>query len=112
MRLLFILFGLLSVSSQAAIERSTDGGQTWKSIAQTSPDHFAGFERVSASGAECADSVIADTADSSSLQQQRRVPFANPGSNSTQQTFLRFINPNATATDVEVYGVDDDGTAA
>ncbi len=111
MRLLFILFGLLSVSSQAAIERSTDGGQTWKSISQTSPGHFSGFERVSASGAECADSVIPDTADSSSLQQQRRVPFANPGSNSTQQTFLRFINPNATATDVEVYGIDDDGTA-
>lgn len=70
---------------------------------------LTGFERISASGSECADSVIAATATGSSLQQQSRVPFANPGSNATQQTFMRFINTNDTATDVEIYGIDDDG---
>ena len=59
---------------------------------------------------ECEDSVIGKTASSSSLLQQRRVPFANPGSNATQQTFMRFSNPNNTSTQVEVYGIDDKGT--
>jgi hypothetical protein len=34
---------------------------------------------------------------------------ANPGSNTQQQTFLRFINPNEEVTAVEIYGIDDNG---
>jgi hypothetical protein len=96
------------VRAEIDIQRSSDGGHTWSSLLD---NHMSmGIEAFSASGTECEDSVIGTTADSSSLQQQRRVPFANPGSNSTQQTFMRFINPNSTSTQVEVYGIDDDGT--
>ena len=45
----------------------------------------------------------------SALPIETRVYVANPASNSSQQTFLRFVNPNASATSVEVYGIDDEG---
>jgi hypothetical protein len=86
------------------IQRSSDGGKTWSQFGHDTAS--LGLKAVGASGAECEDSVIGKTASSSSLLQQRRVPFANPGSNATQQTFMRFSNPNNTSTQVEVYGID------
>ncbi len=43
---------------------------------------------------------------------QKRVFFVNPASNLTQQSFLRFINRNAQAVDVELKAIDDDGQPA
>ena len=43
------------------------------------------------------------------LLTENRLCFANPASNVTQQTFLRFINPNETSTDIELYAIDDAG---
>jgi len=48
-------------------------------------------------------------ASASTLPVEQRLYFANPGSNSNQQTFLRFSNPNNTSASVEVYGIDDGG---
>lgn len=111
-RILPIVLAVLSFSVQAGIEYSKDGGQTWQPFQDTTSRNapIQGIEPVAASGAACADTVIGATADSSSLQFQRRVPFANPGSNESKQTFLRFINPSDASIDVEVYGIDDDGT--
>jgi len=38
------------------------------------------------------------------------LPMVNPGSNTNQQSFLRFVNPNDNAVQVEIYGIDDGGT--
>ena len=38
--------------------------------------------------------------------------FVNPGTNSTQQSFLRLVNTAATPTDIEIQAFDDDGFAA
>ena len=46
----------------------------------------------------------------SSFTEQQLLYFANPGTNTNQQTFLRFVNNNDSATDVEVYGIDDGGS--
>ena len=43
------------------------------------------------------------------LLNESRLYFANPASNVIQQTFLRFINPNDTSTDIELYAIDDAG---
>ncbi len=40
------------------------------------------------------------------------VTFVNPGSNSKQQSFVRFVNKAATPTDIEIQAFDDDGFAA
>lgn len=56
--------------------------------------------------------AVAPDASSSSLVNEKRIVFANPGSNSNQQTFLRFVNNNASSTDVEIYGIDDSGVAS
>jgi len=40
------------------------------------------------------------------------VTFVNPGSNSTQQSFLRFVSKAATPTDTTIQAFDDDGFAA
>ena len=40
------------------------------------------------------------------------VTFVNPGSNSQQQSFLRYTNKAATPTDIEIQAFDDDGFAA
>ena len=40
------------------------------------------------------------------------VTFVNPGSNSNQQSFLRFVNKAATATDIEIDAFDDAGFPA
>ena len=45
----------------------------------------------------------------SSLAIETRLYLTNPGSNVTQQSFLRFINPNDSDTSIEVYGIDDGG---
>ena len=45
----------------------------------------------------------------SSLLNEKKLYIANPGSNINQQTFLRFINNNSTATEVELYAIDDTG---
>ena len=103
----FLLCTLVA-QAQAGIQSSKDGGTTWQDFSHASDN---GFTRVSASGAECEDSVVAETADSSTLSFQKRVPYANPGSNSTQQSFFRFYNPNDATTQFEVYGIDDDGVA-
>jgi len=105
---LVFLFQGAAAKAEINIQRSSDGGKTWNQFGHDTAS--LGFKAVNASGAECEDSVIGKTTSSSSLLQQRRVPFANPGSNATQQTFMRFINPNNTLTEVEVYGIDDDGT--
>ena len=93
-----------AAKAEINIQRSSDGGKTWSQVGHDTAS--LGVKAVSASGAVCEDSVIGKTASSSSLLQQRRVPFANPGSNATQQTFMRFSNPNNTSTQVEVYGID------
>ncbi len=102
------LFQTYTAEAEITIQRSNDGGKTWSHV--TSDAASLGVKAISASGAECEEAIIGTTADNSSLLQQRRIPFANPGSNDTQQTFLRFINPNDTSTQVEMYGIDDDGT--
>ena len=88
----FLIFLFQGAAAKAGIniQRSSDGGETWSQVA--SDNASLGFVAVSASGAECEDAVIGKTAASSSLLQQRRIPFTNPGSNSTQQTFMRFRN--------------------
>ena len=53
--------------------------------------------------------AVAPLASSSALALEQRLYFANPGSNVIQQTFLRFVNPNASVASIEVYGIDDDG---
>ncbi|MBO6557754.1 MAG: hypothetical protein JJ957_14705 [Pseudomonadales bacterium] len=57
------------------------------------------------------DTVAPDASDSNFMN-EKRIVFANPGSNSNQQTFLRFVNHNASATDVEIYGIDDAGVSS
>ncbi len=56
--------------------------------------------------------AVAPDASGSSYLNEKRIVFANPGSNSNQQTFLRFVNNNASTTDVEIYGIDDSGVAS
>ena len=51
------------------------------------------------------DSFVAKLA----LAIEQRLCVANPGSNTIQQTFLRFINPNDSTTSIEVFGIDDGG---
>ena len=55
--------------------------------------------------------LLGDSRDetTSDLPIESRLYIANPGSNRNQQTFLRIVNNNDTATNVEVYGVDDAG---
>ena len=48
----------------------------------------------------------------SSLTFEKKIYFANPASNFNQQSFLRFVNPNNFATNVEIRGTDDDGESA
>ncbi|MBV1905031.1 MAG: hypothetical protein KUG75_03060 [Pseudomonadales bacterium] len=55
------------------------------------------------------DGITAPLPSDSSLAIEKLVPVANPGSNTIQQTFLRFINPNMSSAAVEVYGIDDNG---
>ena len=105
---LLVLLGL-SVGWQAnadesyGIFESSDQGETWRIFDQSL--NFAGEveDDCSTPGAAATD------ASESSLPDEIRLPVANPGSNTTQQTFLRFTNPNNTSTSVELYGIDDDG---
>ena len=55
--------------------------------------------------------LLGDSRDetTSDLPIESRLYIANPGSNRNQQTFLRIVNNNDTATNVEIYGVDDAG---
>jgi len=55
-------------------------------------------------------SITGSDAATSSLAYETRLAIANPGSNQTQQSFLRFVNPNDVTTSVAVYGIDDDGS--
>lgn len=55
------------------------------------------------------DNALVKTAEGSTLPLETRLYVANPGSNSNQQTFLRFVNTNNAATNIEVYGIDDAG---
>lgn len=48
----------------------------------------------------------------STLPYEKRVFFANPADNPSQQTFLRLINPNAVAVTVELRAFDDTGASA
>ena len=54
-------------------------------------------------------SSVAPLPSDSSLAIEKRLFVANPGSNNTQQTFLRFINPNDSSAAIELYGIDDGG---
>jgi len=54
-------------------------------------------------------SIDGADADDSLLPFETLFPIANPGSNSNQQTFLRFINPSDSEANVEIYGIDDGG---
>lgn len=56
--------------------------------------------------------ISAPDADDSTLSFEKRLLIANPGSNTTRQSFIRLINPQATETSVEIYGIDDSGTAS
>jgi peptidyl-Asp metalloendopeptidase len=53
--------------------------------------------------------AVAAVASDSALPVEKVLFVANPGSNSNQQSFLRFVNNNNSSTDVEVYGIDDNG---
>ncbi len=55
--------------------------------------------------------LLGDSRDetTSDLPIESRLYIANPGSNRNQQTFLRIVNNNDTATNVEIYGIDDAG---
>ena len=61
--------------------------------------------------AQVCDDVSVDgaDADASLLPFETLLTIENPGSNGSQQTFLRFINPSDGEANVEVYGIDDGG---
>ncbi len=70
----------------------------------------AGTDPNNASSVEaCALNVMPPLPSDSALAIEKLLYVANPGSNITQQTFLRFINPNDTPASVEVFGIDDTG---
>ena len=52
--------------------------------------------------------VAAETQDGSN---RYHVPFFNPGSNRSQESKLRLINPGSSSASIEITGVDDDGRA-
>ncbi len=56
--------------------------------------------------------AVGALAASSALAMETRLLVANPGSNNTQQTFLRFVNTVDSTTNVEIYGIDDSGIAS
>lgn len=61
----------------------------------------------------CFDTDIeGDTPSQSHLSVERRLAIVNPASNTRQQSFMRFVNPNNSPIDVELYGFDDNGIAS
>ena len=90
----------ISADSEFGIFKTIDGGQNWQSFDGT----------IAMSEDACLDpDVIPSTSADSTLTIETKLFIANPGSNTQQQTFLRFINPNEDVTSVEVYGIDDGG---
>ena len=55
--------------------------------------------------------MVGDARDetTSDLAVEKRISIANPGSNTNKQSLLRIINDNDATTNVEIYGIDDDG---
>lgn len=99
--------GLNSLVNDAAEDPDNDG--------LTNLEEFEGDTdpQVSDLGDVCDDpDVTPPAAADSSLANEKRIVFANPGSNSNQQTFLRFVNTNASASSVEIYGIDDAGVSS
>lgn len=69
----------------------------------TDPDDASDFDN-------CVNEALTGTlASSSALANEAAITFANPGSNTSQQTLLRLVNPNSSEVAVEVYGIDDTG---
>ncbi len=56
--------------------------------------------------------VEAPLAADSNLMFERRLSMANPGSNVVRQSFIRLLNPTSTEASIEVYGIDDAGSAS
>ncbi len=99
--------GLNSLVNDAAEDPDGDG--------PTNLEEYQGDTdpQVSDANDVCDDpNAVAPAASDSSLFNEKRIVFANPGSNSNQQTFLRFVNNNASATEVEIYGIDDTGSSS
>jgi cyclophilin family peptidyl-prolyl cis-trans isomerase len=73
---------------------------------ETNPNDSSDFDN-------CVNSAISgDLAENSAFTNARRISFANPGSNSQQQTLLRFVNQSVASAEVELYGIDDSGVAS
>ncbi len=90
--------------SDADTDADNDGASNLQEFAfSTDPNNAASVEACLGTNV-----IPPDPADSLLLTESS-LYFANPASNVTQQTFLRFINPNALSTDIEVYGIDDAG---
>ena len=61
---------------------------------------------------DCVDSsFVPKLAGESTLPFEKKLVIANPASNNNQQTFLRFVNPWADSIQVQLYAIDDVGTA-
>ena len=96
--------GLDSLSNADADEDADGDGAT------NFEEFQAGTDPNNANSVEaCALNVIPPLPSDSILAIEKRLYVANPGSNITQQTFLRFINPNNAPASVEVFGIDDAG---
>ena len=96
--------GLNPRVSSAGSDADSDGATDLQEF-QTDTDPN---DATSIDGCFDANEIASDAASSSPIIE---IPLyvANPGSNSNQQTFLRFVNPNDVSTNVEVYGIDDGG---
>ena len=97
--------GLNPLSASDANEDADNDGAT------NLEEFLAGTDPNDANSVEaCAlDGVVPPLPTDSALDIEKRLYVANPGSNITQQTFLRFINPNNMPAAVEVFGIDDMG---
>lgn len=96
--------GLDPLLDDAAADLDGDGiSNLLEYTSGTNPDDAADFDN-------CVNPEIAGPlASSSALVNETAITFANPGSNATQQTLLRFVNPTSSEVAVEVYGIDDTG---
>jgi len=91
---------------------NSDAGEDADNDGATNLEEFlAGTDPNDADSVEaCAlDDAVPPLPSGSALGIEKLLYIANPGSNITQQTFLRFINPNNSPASVEVYGIDDTG---
>ncbi len=99
--------GLDVLVADADGDLDNDGASNLKeSLRGSESDNAADFDA-------CDSTLVTGSASSdSNLAEETQVYFANPGSNTNQQTFLRIINPNDAVTNVQIYAIDDQGNTS